>query len=207
MDKTNFMFWSVVFILFFTSCEKNESGHPLINVGDLEGLCVHKIEVSREELPVTALDHLETHYSNSEIEKIFHVPDFGYEVWLIKMNGVDAGQVGKVYFDLEGEILIFEYFDGEGEIYEGICGIGGEQYEEDCFDLVLPVTFIMPDGQNITVTTEEDFMLLRDWYENNPDAEEEPDLQYPVDIEFEDGTTMTVNSYDEMEEAEELCEG
>ena len=47
--------------------------------------------------------------------------------------------------------------------------------------------------------------MLRAWYEANPDAEEEPTLQYPVDILYADGTTQTINNDEEMRAAEEEC--
>ena len=40
---------------------------------------------------------------------------------------------------------------------------------------------------------------------NNNETEEEPALQYPVNISYEDGTTVTINSDEEMEAAEADC--
>ncbi|MCP4708754.1 MAG: hypothetical protein GY869_09025, partial [Planctomycetes bacterium] len=76
-------------------------------------------------------------------------------------------------------------------------GDGGNR--EDCFEYVLPVTFIMPDGSAITVNTEEDWVTLRGWYADHPDVRERPAVQYPVDVTLvEDGTTVTVNNDEEM---------
>ena len=80
-----------------------------------------------------------------------------------------------------------------------------EEDDRECFELVLPVTFVMPDGSTITVENDEGWGNLRDWYMNNNETEEEPALQYPVDISYEDGTTLTINSDEEMEAAEEDC--
>ena len=80
-----------------------------------------------------------------------------------------------------------------------------EEDDRECFELVLPVTFVMPDGSTITVENDEGWGNLRDWYMNNNESEEEPVLQYPVDISYEDGTTLTINSDEEMEAAEEDC--
>ena len=94
-------------------------------------------------------------------------------------------------------------------------GEGEEEWEEgeddgrDCFEMVLPITFVMPDGSSLTVSEEEDWLNVRLWYEENGDVEEEPSYQFPVDIlyETENGNTMTVtiNSIEEMEAAEEEC--
>ena len=80
-----------------------------------------------------------------------------------------------------------------------------EEDDRECFELVLPVIFVMPDGSTITVENDEGWGNLRDWYMNNNETEEEPALQYPVDISYEDGTTLTINSDEEMEAAEEDC--
>ena len=80
-----------------------------------------------------------------------------------------------------------------------------EEDDRECFELVLPVTFVMPDGSTISVENDEGWGNLWDWYMNNNETEEEPALQYPVDISYEDGTTLTINSDEEMEAAEEDC--
>ena len=87
-----------------------------------------------------------------------------------------------------------------------------DEYDEDCFELVLPVTYLMPDGSTITVETEEGYIELRNWYEENgvEDDGAEPTLEYPVDIlyETEDGDmTITINDGGELEEAYAECYG
>ena len=84
----------------------------------------------------------------------------------------------------------------------------GEDDGRDCFEMVLPITFVMPDGSSLTVSEEEDWLNVRLWYEENGDVEEEPSYQFPVDIlyETENGnTTVTINNQEEMEAAEEEC--
>jgi hypothetical protein len=63
----------------------------------------------------------------------------------------------------------------------------------------------MPDGSTITVADREDWAELKAWYEANPDSEERPTLQYPVDITYRDGTTQTINNDEEMRIAKEDC--
>ena len=85
----------------------------------------------------------------------------------------------------------------------------GEDNARDCFEVVLPITFVMPDGSFLTLSEEEDWLNVRLWYEENGDVEYEPSYQFPLDIlyETENGNTMTVtiNSQEEMEAAEEEC--
>ena len=83
-----------------------------------------------------------------------------------------------------------------------------EEDERECFEYVLPVTFLMPDGSTITVEDEEGWYSLRVWYEENRGYEEEPDIQYPIDIsqETEEGSiTVTLTSGEDMEEVYSEC--
>ena len=65
----------------------------------------------------------------------------------------------------------------------------------------------MPDGSTITVTSDDEagWAEIKAWYEANPDVEEKPALQYPVNISYRDGTTQTINNDEEMRAAEEAC--
>ncbi len=77
-----------------------------------------------------------------------------------------------------------------------------------CFRLVYPVSIAFPDGSNVEV--EDRFALktaLREWRINNPDAEERPSLEFPVDVEMkEDGSIVTVNSKEELIALKDDCE-
>ena len=63
----------------------------------------------------------------------------------------------------------------------------------------------MPDDSNITISNDEDWWIIKNWYDGNPDSEERPDLQYPVDIIYDNGNVITVNSHDGMAEAKSSC--
>ena len=81
----------------------------------------------------------------------------------------------------------------------------------ECFDLVFPVTYIMPDGSTYEISSEEDvagWEELKEWYDANPDSEERPELQYPVEIiyETEEGNvTLMIFNEEEMIAAKEEC--
>ena len=112
----------------------------------------------------------------------------------------------------EGESVTTLNSEEELELAKRDCREEWEEGEDDgrdCFEMVLPITFVMPDGSSLTVSEEEDWLNVRLWYEENGDVEEEPSYQFPVDIlyETENGNTMTVtiNSQEEMEAAEEEC--
>ena len=69
----------------------------------------------------------------------------------------------------------------------------GEDNVRDCFAMVLPITFVMPDGSSLTLSEEEDCLTGRRGDEENGVVEEDPSYQFPVDIlyETENGNTMT----------------
>ena len=75
-----------------------------------------------------------------------------------------------------------------------------------CFDLVFPVTINFPDG---TTAEAEDYksikMAVREWKQNNPDATERPQLNFPVQIVYEDGTVEDIASKEDLIAAKQAC--
>ena len=67
----------------------------------------------------------------------------------------------------------------------------------------------MPDGSTITVENDEDWLDLREWYINNDEFDEEPSLQFPINIILfdEQGTNITIDNEEEMAAVEEECWG
>ena len=96
------------------------------------------------------------------------------------------------------------------ECYPKRDGEWSRDRDETCFYLVYPVTYVMPDGSTISVTSDDEdgWSDLKDWYEENEDSEDKPELQYPVDIvvETEEGSsTVTINGEEEMAAAKREC--
>ena len=56
----------------------------------------------------------------------------------------------------------------------------------------------MPDGSEITIETKEDRILIKTWYEQHPDYDQKPQLQFPVDIKYKDGLVKTISSQEEL---------
>ncbi len=84
---------------------------------------------------------------------------------------------------------------------------GDKDEKEDCFELLYPITYNMPDGSTITGNNEEEVeTALKAWYDAHSNSEEKPVLQYPVDAIFKDATTKTINNEEEMEAAKKSCE-
>lgn len=84
-----------------------------------------------------------------------------------------------------------------------------EPRKKRCFEWVYPITYDMPDGTSITIESKDDKenrMALRAWYKENPDVQEKPALQFPVEVIFKDGSTATAASEAEMKAIREDCE-
>ncbi len=100
-----------------------------------------------------------------------------------------------------------EYGDWEDEWEE-------EEWEDEwddfgeCYSIVYPVQVTNPDGTVQTYNNDEElFKGLDEWYQANPDSEEEPEPVYPVEVVLEDGTTQTINNDEEGEDLEDSCYG
>ena len=159
----------------------------------------NKVVVDISEMPGNSRSVIDEDYVEYETLEALRAPELGYEVSL-GGRGDRTGRHCSAYFDLDGR----EFRAGGDR--EGGRHEGGDR-DAECFELVLPVTFLMPDGSTITVENEDDYAGVRAWYEANPDAEGHPELQFPVDIVYDDGTTATINNAEEMQSAYGDCGG
>ena len=88
----------------------------------------------------------------------------------------------------------------------------GNREDLECFEMVYPITFTMPDGSSITIQTDDggSWDELKNWYDENEGYEEvRPELEYPVNIVYETDegdVTVTINNEEEMDAAKEECE-
>jgi hypothetical protein len=159
----------------------------------------NKRNINVEDLPYATRNLLERDFYEDLIEAAKIAPELGYEIDLMRCKGAGLGNKMQVYFNLDGRKLEERRGKGRG----GDKGRGGS---EECFEFVLPVTFTMPDGSNITVSEKEDWLLIREWYIANPDLREKPSIEYPVDIKWKDGTIKTISSDEEMRRVYAACD-
>lgn len=77
---------------------------------------------------------------------------------------------------------------------------------ERCFELVFPVTVAFPDATT-TEAADRDALkeLFETWKEANPDVEGRPEVVFPYDVTLEDGSTITVNSLEDIREIKRTC--
>jgi hypothetical protein len=101
-----------------------------------------------------------------------------------------------------GEVMTINNME-ELQDARGLCQ--EDRSRGKCFELVFPITVVMPDASEIILNSREDRRQIRAWYEENPDAEDKPTVVFPIDITYEDGTTVTINSEEELIAAKEGC--
>ena len=205
------LFALLYLFFFFAGCQLGEKQGSGMSDAELVQLIIaaQKEQISVSELPAKSILYLESDIEYDEIET--HIAlELGYEVKRIG-NGSRIGHRNEVYFNLEGRKLDPTNWNCKREDWE-ISGEHNERKERDdwrCFYMVFPVTFVMPDGSTVTVSSDDEsgWSELKSWYEIN-EGEEEPSLQYPVEIirDTEQGEeTIVINSEEELAEIKEAC--
>ena len=205
------LFTLLYLFFFFAGCQLGEKQGSGISDAELVQLIIaaQKEQISVSELPAKSILYLESDIEYDEIET--HIAlELGYEVKRIG-NGSRIGHRNEVYFNLEGRKLDPTNWSGERQDREIYGEYSAEKDRDDwrCFYMVFPVTFVMPDGSTITVASDDEsgWSELKSWYESN-ESEEEPSLQYPVEIirDTEQGEeTIVINSEEELAEVKETC--
>jgi len=197
------------FLIMMVGCQDTDTESVGISDAELIQAIIDadKISVGMDGLPSNSKTIVEedfNEYDGIDTKKAYGL---GYEVSM-DGKGHKMGHRCEVYFNLEGRKLDPNVKRGEKSDWDR----DDDKGDWKCFDLVLPVTYVMPDGSTITVSSddEDDWVQLKSWYDANPNSEEKPTLQYPVDILFEtrDGSiTVTVTNDEEMRNAYLRCGG
>ncbi|MCS5615861.1 MAG: hypothetical protein NZ771_08670 [Candidatus Marinimicrobia bacterium] len=197
------------FLIMMAGCQN--TGTESVGISDAELIQAiidaDKISVGMDGLPSNSKTIVEEDYNEYDGIDTKKAYGLGYEVSM-DGKGHKMGHRCEVYFNLEGRKLDPNVKRGEKSDWDR----DDDKGDWKCFDLVLPVTYVMPDGSTITVSSddEDDWVQLKSWYDANPNSEEKPTLQYPVDILFEtrDGSiTVTVTNDEEMRNAYLRCGG
>lgn len=75
-----------------------------------------------------------------------------------------------------------------------------------CFSLIYPISINFPDGGIVEYNNRASLKAgVRDWKQANPDADERPELVFPLEVELEDESTVTVHSKEELIALKEGC--
>jgi hypothetical protein len=80
-----------------------------------------------------------------------------------------------------------------------------QKSNEECFEFIYPISFVLPDDSEITINNDEDWDKIDLWYEENKDSEEEPEIVYPFDVIVEN-EIITVESEEDLDRLDEVCD-
>lgn len=151
----------------------------------------NKTEIDFIELPNDAKATINSDFTMETFLSELHASGLGYELTYAKME-TENNEFKKIFFNLDGRKL----------------ESSKEKKHWDCFELIFPVTFNMPDESTIVVSenTDEGWSVIKNWYELNPNIKFEWDLEYPVNILMLNGNQITVHNLTEMIEIKENCE-
>ena len=195
------IYFLILSLMMFSGCDLGDKNNEPLSDAELIQMIIDasKLEIDMDDLPENSLEYINNDISYDEIASRV-ASGLGFEVELVG-NGYRSGDRNEFYFNLEGRKL-------DPNDWGNKRSEGDRQDKEDwqCFDLIYPVTFEMPDGSTIIVETddEEGWLEIKIWYDDNQETEERPSIQFPVVIFFDDEYN-TINSNEELREAYAEC--
>ena len=127
----------------------------------------------------------------------------------MKANYEETGEKQKPVFVFpiqiefgEGDEVETVTINSDEELKEAFQACRGEEDDKKCFTFGFPVSFTMPDGSVLTAEDEKDLEeKMGAFYESYTGEKKRPEVVFPVDLMFEDGSSLTVNSPEEMKQA------
>jgi hypothetical protein len=127
-------------------------------------------------------DRLKTNYQETGVKM---KPDFTYPIQIQYKGEEESVEI-----------------NSEEELKAAFQSCRGEKNDKKCFTFGFPVSFTMPDGSILIAEDEEDLEeKMKAFYESYEGRKKRPRVVFPVDIMFEDGSSLTVNSVQEMKQA------
>lgn len=94
----------------------------------------------------------------------------------------------------DGTIATIETEEDVQELRQD-CRISRPHQPTKCFRLIYPVTVNLPDGTSVDAgSAEELHEIIKNWREENPDAEGRPELAFPYQVQLRNGGIITVES-------------
>lgn len=217
-----FLFAMTMFVSLFTSCKKDKNlptPEPVIETPTTENTTTNDNVASLMTLAGGGgIENDSTNYCNCF--DLFDDVD-----WTVSEAEIIA-QLEAILVGLseeEIEALFTPVCTLDGDFFENACVAecnGVTNYEEceydydddidwnKCFSFVYPVTLVFPNNSTQSVSTDDELLdAVEDWYDAHPNSDEDPTLQFPVDVILEaDGSTLAINDDDELEDLFDACD-
>ena len=99
---------------------------------------------------------------------------------------------------LDVYFLSINIYDGQNNKREDEDKDEDKDGKEICFEFVLPVSFNMPDGSVITIDSKEDWKVLYNWYKENKDSDDKPEIILPFNVIIDD-EEITISNEEEFQ--------
>ena len=176
-------------ITTISSCEKDStiddlSVSNLLSDSDLVQQIKNSdlTEINFNSLPQSSKSTIVRNYvsNGNSLNTSFESPSLGY-----KVNLVGQGRKVDVFFNTEGREL-----NGEDE--------GEEEDTDSCWVYTFPITYVMSDGTQILIESENDYTQLENWYSSNPNLEPGFSFVFPITIQYGEGQSTTIGSEEEL---------
>ncbi len=82
-----------------------------------------------------------------------------------------------------------------------------DQQPSKCFDVNFPIQILIPDGGKRMVTSSQVLdEFIMDWFEKNPNSNNEPTFQYPFGITLENGQKLLVENETQFLSVADACD-
>ena len=142
----------------------------------------------------------ETSYTANDYQEFRDAMKANYEETGEKQKPVFVFPI-QIQFGRGGEVETVTV-NSDDELKEAFQACRGEEDDKKCFTFGFPVSFTMPDGSVLTAEDEKDLEeKMGAFYESYTGEKKRPEVVFPVDLIFEDGSSLTVNSPEEMKQA------
>ena len=203
-----YLLYSLAIALFtFTSCEKGEIENHLNDAGLIQELA----QASGENGCFDFVYPLDVNMPDGSTQTIGDKND-----WEV-IKKWDDKKEHKFSFQYPLDVIVdgtTTTVNSEKEMKEvGKDCFGDDDKDEikdkkDCFEIVLPVTVVLPDGTTQAVAVKDDWTAVKSWYENSPELKEWYTYQFPITVSFDDGAkVLDLNNADELEKLKKDCYG
>ena len=174
-----------------------KDGRKLGNRDGMDDRMRHKKRCFRFVFPLT-FSLGDTSHTVSDYKEFIDVMKAHYEETGEKQRPAFAFPI-QIQFKGEEEAVAI---NSDEELKAAFQSCRGEQNDKKCFTFGFPVSFTMPDGSILTADDEEDLEAkMKAFYESYEGKKKRPRVVFPVDLIFEDGSSLTVNSVQEMKQA------
>jgi hypothetical protein len=183
----------ILSVAFFTSCSDAEGISGTADTDLIERIeNATKTTIESTSLPSATANAFNGDLSDSFIKSAALAEGIGFKVAIVTDNVAREENKSDVFFSIEGRQLK----DDRAKF---------KKRRHKCFEFVFPIDFLMPDTTTITLTEKADWVLIKEWYETNPDEKKRAEIVFPLNISLEDGTVQTLLEINELKEVKNSC--